>query len=109
MKRPPTRFDREVLPEVDYWYRKLTRTNRTAFDKNIKAIEDRIRAKARCARGGSSYTTYLSDQYSSHGDFAAAEAINLQLADRHPDDPLPLNSVAFNKASLQDQPEEAME
>src|SRR5437016_5119193 len=35
---------RELLSEVDDWYRKVRRTNRTAFDKNIKAIEDRIRA-----------------------------------------------------------------
>ena len=53
--------------------------------------------------------TYLSHQYSHHGEYAAAEAIDRQLADRHPDDPSPLNSVATNKHSLQDQPEEAME
>jgi tetratricopeptide (TPR) repeat protein len=99
---------REVLPEVDYWYRKLIRTNRTAFDKNIKAIEDRIRAKPDAPEVDQLYT-YLSHQYSFHGDFATAEAIDLQLADRHPDDPLPLNSVATNKLYFLNQPQEAME
>ena len=42
------------------------------------------------------------------GDYVAAEAIERLLADKHPDDLLPLNSLAFNKCSLQDQPEEAM-
>jgi tetratricopeptide (TPR) repeat protein len=99
---------REVLPEVDYWYRKLTRTNRLAFDQNIKAIEDRIRAKPDAPEVDELYS-YLSEQYSHHGDYAAAEAIDRQLADRHPDDPSPLNSVATNKHYLQDQFEEAME
>jgi tetratricopeptide (TPR) repeat protein len=101
-------LDRELLPEVDYWYQKLTRKNRMAFDKNIKAIEDRIRARPDAPEVDELYR-YLSDQYSHRGDYAAAEAIDLQLADRHPDDPLPLNSAATNKCSLQDQPEEAME
>jgi len=99
---------REVLPEVDYWYRNLTRTNRTASDKNIKAIEERIRAKPDAPEVDESYS-YLSDQYSFHGDFATAETIKLQLANRHPDNPLPLNTVAFNKLHFRDQPEEAME
>jgi len=99
---------REVLSEVDYWYRKLTRTNRRAFDKNIRAIEDRIRANPDAPEVDELYRC-LSDQYSAHGDFAAAEAINLELAKRHPDDPLPLNSVATNKLSFLNQPEEAMD
>jgi tetratricopeptide (TPR) repeat protein len=99
---------REVLSEVDYWYRKLTRTNRRAFDKNIRAIEDRIRANPDAPEVDELYRC-LSDQYSAHGDFAAAEAINLELAERHPDDPLPLNSVATNKLSFLNQPEEAMD
>jgi tetratricopeptide (TPR) repeat protein len=99
---------REVLPEFEYWYRNLVRTNLAAFDKNIKAIEDRIRAKPDAPEVDELYT-YLAGQYSAHGDFAAAEAINLQLADRHPDDPWPLSNVAFNKRSFLNQPEEAME
>jgi hypothetical protein len=51
----------------------------------------------------------LSQEYSFHGDFVTAEAISRQLADRHPDDPLPLNSVATNKLYFLNQPEEAME
>jgi tetratricopeptide (TPR) repeat protein len=99
---------REVLPEVDDWYRKLTRTNRMAFDKNIKAIEERIRANPDAPEVDELYRS-LSHQYSFHGDFAAAEAISLQLADRHPDDPLPLNGVATNKIRYLNQPEEALE
>src|SRR4051794_31713110 len=30
----------ELLPEVEYWYRNLYRTNRTAHDKTVKAIEE---------------------------------------------------------------------
>jgi tetratricopeptide (TPR) repeat protein len=101
-------LDRELLSEVDYWYQKLTRTNRTAFDKNIEAIEDRIRAKPSAPEVDELYT-YLSHQYSAQGNYAAAEAIDRQLADRHPDDPLPLNRAAINKCSLQDQPGQAME
>jgi len=101
-------LDRELLSEVDYWYRKLTRANRLAFDKSIKAIEDRIRAKPDAPEVDELYS-YLSDQYSFHGDFATAETIKLQLANRHPDNPLPLNTVAFNKLHFRDQPEEALE
>ena len=97
-----------MLTEVEYWYRKLTRANRTASDKNITAIEERIRANPDAPEVDELYRC-LSDQYSAHGDFAAAEAINLELAKRHPDDPLPLNSVATNKLSFLNQPEEAMD
>jgi hypothetical protein len=89
---------REVPPEVDYWHRKLTRSNRMAFDKNIKAIEDRIRAKPDAPEVDELYT-YLSHQYSHHGDYAAGDVINLQLADRHPDDPLPLSVVSLLMSS----------
>src|SRR4051812_39777122 len=37
-------LNRELLPEVHDWYRKLRRTHGRALDKSIKAIEDRIRA-----------------------------------------------------------------
>ena len=53
--------------------------------------------------------TYLSQQYSFNGDFATAVAIDLQLADRHPDSPSPLNSVATNKLYFLNQPQDAME
>jgi tetratricopeptide (TPR) repeat protein len=99
---------RELLPEVVDWYRKLRRTNRTAFDKNIKAIEDRIRANPEADEVDDLYR-YLAGEYSAAGDYTAAEAIERRLADKNPDDPLPLNTLAFNKCSLQKQPEEAMQ
>jgi tetratricopeptide (TPR) repeat protein len=99
---------REVLREVDYWYRKLYQTNRTAHHKTIKAIEDRIHAKPDAPEVDDLYRV-LASEYSALGNFAAAEMIERRLADKHPDDPLPLNTLASNKCSLQDQPEEAME
>jgi len=50
----------------------------------------------------------LANECSALGDFATTEKIERRLADRNPDDPLPLNAMASNKCSLQDQPEEAM-
>lgn len=99
---------REVLPEVEYWYRKLYRANRSAHGKTIKAIEDRIRAKPDAPEVDHLHRM-LAGEYSAYGDFAAAEAIQRRLAEKYPDDPLPLNTVATNKCSFQDQPEEAME
>jgi tetratricopeptide (TPR) repeat protein len=99
---------RELLPEVDYWYRKLYRTHRTAHDKTIKAIKDRICRKPDAAEVDDLYR-YLAGEYGMSGDYTAAEAIERRLAKKHPDDPLPLNSVAVNKCSYQRQPEEAME
>ena len=99
---------RELLPEVDYWYRKLHRTHRTAHDIIIKAIEDRIRDRPDAAEVDDLYRM-LAGEYSFNQDYAAAEAIQRRLADKHPDDPLPLISLATNKCSFQDQPEEAME
>jgi tetratricopeptide (TPR) repeat protein len=98
---------RELLPEVDDWYRKLRRTHGRAFSASNKAIEDRIRANPEAAEVDDLYR-YLSADYSAVGDHTAAEAIERLLADKHPDDPGPLNSLAFNKCSLQHQPEEAM-
>jgi tetratricopeptide (TPR) repeat protein len=98
---------RELLPEVDDWYRKLRRTHGKAFSASNKAIEDRIRANPEAAEVDDLYR-YLSADYSAVGDHTAAEAIERLLADKHPDDPGPLNSLAFNKCSLQHQPEEAM-
>ena len=99
---------RELLPEVEDWYRKLRRTHGRAFGKSIKAIEDRIRANPETDEVDDLYR-YLSGEYSAIGDHVAAEAVERRLADKHPDDPLPLNSLAFNKCSLQHQPEEAMQ
>src|SRR3954454_19304577 len=98
---------REFLPEVDDWYRKLRRTNGTAHDKTTKAIEDRIRAHPHAPEIDDLYQM-LAGEYSALGNFAAAERIEWRLADKNPDDPLPLNALASNKCSLQDQPEEAM-
>jgi tetratricopeptide (TPR) repeat protein len=98
---------RELLSEVEYWYKNLRRTNHRAHGKIIKTIEDRIRANPDAPEIDDLYRM-LASEYSSLGDFAAAERIERRLADKHPDDPLPLNTLASNKCSLQDQPEEAM-
>jgi tetratricopeptide (TPR) repeat protein len=99
---------RELDREVDYWYRNLHRTHPRAHDKIIKAIEDRIGSNPKADEVDDLYRM-LAEEYSFHGNYAAAEAIHRRLADKHPDDPLPLISLASNKLSLQDQPEEAME
>jgi tetratricopeptide (TPR) repeat protein len=100
-------IDRELLSEEEYWYQKLTRANRTDYQKNIEAIEDRIRAKPDAPETDRLYS-YLADNYSLTGDHDTAVAIYLQLAERHPDDPLHLGSAAFTKGSLQGQHEAAM-
>jgi hypothetical protein len=99
---------RELLREVDYWYRKLHRTYRTAHDKIISAIEDRIRANPDAPEVDDLYRM-LAGEHSFNRDYAAAEAIERRLADKYPDDPLPLISLAINKCSYQDQPEAALE
>jgi tetratricopeptide (TPR) repeat protein len=101
-------LDRELMPEIEYWYRALTRTNRSDYRKNIEPIEARIRANPDAPEVDRLYG-YLADQYGLTGDYARAETIYLQLAERHPDDPLPLKSVAFNRYALQGRPEAAME
>jgi len=100
-------LDRELLSEVEYWYQKLTQANRSDYRKNIGPIEDKIRAKPDAPEVDQLYN-YLAEQVSLTGDYARAETIYLQLAERHPDDPLPLNRAAFNKYALQEQPEAAM-
>ena len=99
---------RELLPEVEYWYGKLRRTNGSAHDKTAKAIEDRIQAEPDAPEIDDLFRM-LAGEYSALGDYVAAETIERRLADRNPDDPLPLNRLASNKCSLQRQPEQAME
>jgi tetratricopeptide (TPR) repeat protein len=99
---------REVLPEIEYWYRKLIRANRTDYGKNVGAIKDRIHSKPDAPEVDELYG-YLAHNHSLTGDDAAAEAIYLQLAERHPDNPLHLNSAAFTKGAVQGQHEAAME
>jgi hypothetical protein len=101
-------INRELVPEVDYWYMKLRRTHRRAHDIIIKAIEDRIRDRPDAAEVDDLYRM-LAGEYSFNDDHAAAAAIKRQQADKHPDDPLPLISLANDKLYCEDQPENAME
>jgi tetratricopeptide (TPR) repeat protein len=99
---------RELWGEVHYWYRSLCRKHRHAHDKIIKAIEDRIRDKPDAAEVDDLYGM-LAGEYGFHGDHGAAEGIHRRLSDKHPDDPLPLISLATNKLYYQEQPEDALQ
>jgi tetratricopeptide (TPR) repeat protein len=101
-------LDRELMPEVDYWFRQLMRTNRTDFQRSIEVAENRIRSNPDAPEVDELYRC-LADLYSLHGDDAASERIYLQLADKHPDDPLPLNTAAYRKSVNRGQSEAALE
>jgi hypothetical protein len=51
----------------------------------------------------------LAGEYSFNQDYPAAEAIQRRLADKHPDDPLPLINLVTYKLYFQEQPEEALQ
>jgi hypothetical protein len=52
--------------------------------------------------------SYLASEYVFCKDYASATTIHLEDFDADPDDPLPLNGVAFQKLEFEDRPEEAM-
>jgi len=91
--------------EVYRWYEDLERTS--AGLELIHALEERIESEPDAAKRRE-LKLILAQEYRHEEDYAACEAIYLQLFKTKPDDPVPLTNLAEQKLCFESQPEAAM-
>jgi hypothetical protein len=91
--------------EVYRWYEDVERTS--AGLELIHALEERIDGEPDAAKSRE-LKLILAQEYKQEENYAAGEAIYLQLFEAKPDDPVPLIKLAEQKLYFERQPEAAM-
>jgi tetratricopeptide (TPR) repeat protein len=91
--------------EVYRWYEDVERTS--AGRELIHALEERIDSEPDVAKRRE-LKLILAQEYKQEEDYAACEAIYLQLFEAKPEDPVPLIKLAEQKLYFERQPEAAM-
>jgi tetratricopeptide (TPR) repeat protein len=103
--RAINRTDDDPIAEVYRWYEELERTS--VGTDVIHAVEERIESEPDAAKQRE-LKFILALEYTQEQDYAASEAIYLELFQAKPDDPLPLIKLAEQKLYFERQLEGAM-
>jgi hypothetical protein len=95
----------DPINEVYIWYEEVERTS-VGIDA-IHVLTERIDSEPDAAKRRE-LKLILAQEYKQEEDYAACEAIYLQLFETKPDDPVPLIKLAEQKLYFEGQPEAAM-